>query len=154
MNIENLAIWVHPLWSSKDLGQNLVDEWKRNIYSFAEDEEYAFILVGCPRDSNHNQQWHERVIPLINELPGLFDSRYIRWHNNFVESNNPEHIKIMEDMLSIPKIIFHEHGFPLVQPFEKVRVDGLIRQGDYCVKHQMRNIRLLTDSVTYWDLRL
>lgn len=150
MTVEKLAIWVHPLWSSRDLGQKVVDAWEKNINSFANDESQALILVGCIRDVNYNQEWFERVIPIIHELPELFNERYIRMVSNFVDANNQNHISQISKQFGLANIRYYKAGFPIDYLFNEIRVDGLIRNGDYCVAHQMRKIRTLTKSVKYW----
>ena len=152
MSIDKIAIWVHPLWSSWDLGQPIVDGWQRNIKQFSEDSEFAFILTGCPEDSCHNVEWYNRVIPIIRKLPEMFDGRYIRWPENYVEGRKKEHVDTLIEQFKLPQIDWHEYCFPIGRLFREGRVDGLIRYDDLCVSQQMRDIRLICCDVRYWKM--
>lgn len=144
MSIDKLAVWVHPLWSTRDLGEDIVKFWQQNISEFAQDTSYGFVLTGCPEDSVHNDAWASRVLPIIHSLPDIFGERYIKWQENYIEGNNPEHTMKLIRKFGMSEVEFHKLGYPLPYIFKEARVDGLIPGPQYCPAEQRRELRRLT----------
>ena len=152
MTIDKIAIWVHPLWSNKDLGEKLIKFWQKNIKQFSEDPNFAFVLTGCPENRCDCEAWGKRLFPLIDSLPQLFEDRYLRWKENFIEGHNSEHIELLRAKFNLPEMLYADLKIPTKKLFREARVDGLIPGSDYCVGDQCRNIRWLVDTfgVKYW----
>ena len=145
MKVDKLAVWVHPLWSTRDLGGDVVRSWTEAIDSFSQDADFAFVLTGCPTDYCPSKEWGNRILPVIESLEGLFGDRYFRWPDSFIKGDCSKHIDMLQSRYDLPEVGFSDTGYPLRPLFREAGIDGL--QPEICVMAQRRRIRSICDPL-------
>ena len=148
-----LCLWVHPLMSPRDLGQEIVDFFRSRLEEFAKDPNYVMILTQGEMDApqrESEQRWRERIYPIIGDLPQMFSERYLKWpHGNFVETNNPEHIETIRSSFKVKPVHYRDSRGPKNRLFLTADLDGLKR--DTCLEWQMGDLNGLSlRSPEYW----
>lgn len=148
-----ISVWVHPLWAlDNDLGQALVDDWRKQIEQAASDLSSVLVLVQPafrrPAFQGAETVWMERVRPLIEELPGLFGERYLRWdpRYQFVDGTRPTHIAMLCGHFGITPQ--GSNGSRTVL-FQRSDAGGLYTE--LCVRRQLSLLAPISDAYpSYW----
>lgn len=149
-----IAIWVHPLWTRVDLGQQLVDKWTNHLHRFEKDDNYVLILTqpDMPRpESDSERNWRARINPIIEELPHRFGDRYLKWpFGNFVIGREESHVQKIKDTFQVVPIHFPDQEVYQNCFFFTAEIDGLYR--DMCVDDQKSDLGCLSIRMpTYWN---
>ncbi len=161
-----LSLWIHPLWTRKDLGEGLADRWKSHLEEIAKDPNYALILIQpeMPKAKDESERiWRNRLNPLINSLPNIFNERFFHWYEDFpIEGRNQEHIKLIKERFKVKPIArkFYYANDPEKKIQKKIlsknmlfltcELDGLYR--DMCVEGQRTDISGISlYPEEFWD---
>lgn len=151
-----ICIWVHPLWSKFDLGQNIPNEWERWIREISKDENFALIMTNIQHYKGHSEsqlRWRGRIGPIIELAQKLFKRRFVKWPVGYV---GDFHFNAIMKEFGIEPIkkdgrILSNGNRPIL--FFDARIDGLYRSE--CVDTQAKRISpLLLKESKLWELNL
>ena len=151
--LNRLSVWVHPLWTRKDLGKHLTDFWASHLGKISQDPNYCLILVQPDMGktiSDEEIEWRRRIKDITDKLSEMFEGRFLNFDKRtFIDPKKEEDLTLVTTTFNLKPILFQKKVISPTSFFLTQELGGLYT--DSCVAHQLGLlIGMSLESADYW----